>query len=632
MADNTHEWCAEGIEPQKDNLQGLPVETVPWWMKKLQGFEDIYIPRVADLPEEAASEKAILEAQDIQSLIVIPMVYRESLLGFVGFDFVREEKAWTEDVDASLRVLRMAGDAIANALQHKETENALRESEAKYRSLIQNSNDAIYLLVEGKFEIINRRFSEMFGVTPEEVREPSFNFLQMVAPRSQPLLAERMQMAQRGEVPPPRYEFTAVTKDGKEVEVETSVSRIPYRGGIATQGILRDITERKRLEAQLHQAQKMEAIGTLAGGIAHDFNNILMAMLGYAEMAKIDLMEGTPARGDMEEVLKAGRRAKDLVRQILAFSRQIDQERQPVQLHHVIKEALKLLRASLPTTIEIRQNIDTDCGAVLADPTQIHQVLMNLCGNAHHAMREKGGILGVELTSLDVDADQAMLVPNLRAGPYVRLTVSDTGHGMDRATMERIFEPFFTTKAVGEGTGMGLATVHGIVTSHNGAITVYSEPGDGTTFHIYLPRLESKVQDAQPQPEAVPTGKERILFVDDEASLARLGKQMLERLGYDVTARTSSVEALEAFRAKSDMYDLVITDQTMPNITGLELAEEMMQIRPDIPVILATGFSETISPEKAKQHGIREYIMKPIAARELAVITRQVLDEIEKET
>lgn len=266
----------------------------------------------------------------------------------------------------------------------------------------------------------------------------------------------------------------------------------------------------------------------------------------------------------------------------------------------------------------------------MADPTQVHQVLMNLCSNAHHAMREKGGILEVELKSVDVDADFAVLVPNLREGPYVRLTLSDTGHGMDRPTMERIFEPFFTTKAVGVGTGMGLATVHGIVTSHNGAITVYSEPGKGTTFHVYLPRLESKAPDAPLQVESIPTGKERILFVDDEASLARLGKQMLERLGYDVTARTSSVEALEAFRAKSDKFDLVITDQTMPNITGMELAEEMMRIRPDIPIILATGFSETISPERAKQLGIREYIMKPVAARELAQVTRQVLDEMEK--
>jgi PAS domain S-box-containing protein len=629
-ADNTHEWCAEGIEAQIDNMKRMSADAFSWWAEKMLAFEDIYIPRVADLPEEATSEKAMLEAQDIKSLIVIPMAYRESLIGFVGFDFVREEKAWTQDVEASLRILRMAGEAIANALEHKETENALRESEAQYRSLIQNSNDAIYLLVEGKFEIINRRFAEMFGVTPEEVREPSFNFLQMVASRSHPLLEDRMRMAQRGEVPPPRYEFTALTKDGKEIEVETSVSRVPCRGGTATQGILRDVTERKKLEAQLRQAQKMQAIGTLAGGIAHDFNNILMAMLGYAEMAKIDLPEGTVARGDLEEVLKAGGRARDLVRQILAFSRQIDQERQPIQLHPVIKEALKLLRASLPATIEIRQNISTDCGAVMADPTQVHQVLMNLCSNAHHAMREKGGILEVELKSVDVDADFAVLVPNLREGPYVRLTLSDTGHGMDRPTMERIFEPFFTTKAVGVGTGMGLATVHGIVTSHNGAITVYSEPGKGTTFHVYLPRLESKAPDAPLQVESIPTGKERILFVDDEASLARLGKQMLERLGYDVTARTSSVEALEAFRAKSDKFDLVITDQTMPNITGMELAEEMMRIRPDIPIILATGFSETISPERAKQLGIREYIMKPVAARELAQVTRQVLDEMEK--
>ncbi|MBM3324145.1 MAG: PAS domain S-box protein, partial [Calditrichaeota bacterium] len=514
IMDNAHEWCAEGIEPQIENLKGLPVETVPRVMEKLKNLEDIYVPRVADLSEEAAAEKAHWEAQDIKSLIVIPMVYRESLIGFIGFDFEQEEKAWAHDVNASLRILRMAGNAIASVLEHRRTEQALRESEAQYRSLIENSNDAIYLLADGKFAIINRRFSEMFGVTPEEVRDPSFNFMQLVSPKSRPLIEERQHMAQRGETPPSRYEFTAITKDGKELEVETSVTRISFRGGTATQGILRDITERKRLEAQLRQAQKMEAIGTLAGGIAHDFNNILMAMLGYAEMAKIDSAEGSSARSDMEEVLKAGRRAKDLVRQILAFSRQIEQERKPITLHPAIKEALRLLRASLPSTIEIRQDIDPNCGVVLADATQIHQVLMNLCSNAYHAMRDKGGVLGVELDKVEVDADSARTVPNLREGGYVRLTVSDTGKGMDRATMERIFEPFFTTKGVGEGTGMGLATVHGIVTSHGGAITVYSEPGKGSTFRIYLPRLEAAAPETTTQVEPIPTGEEHILFVD----------------------------------------------------------------------------------------------------------------------
>jgi PAS domain S-box-containing protein len=630
-ADNTHEWCAEGVEPQIDHLKRMASDAFPWWAKKMLAFEDIFIPCVEDLPEEAASEKAMLEAQDIKSLVVIPLVYRESLIGFVGFDFVRAAKAWTYDVEASLRILRMAGNAIANALEHKRTEQALRESESQYRSLIENSNDAIYLLAGNRFEIINRRFSEMFGVSPEEVRRPSFNFLQMVAPRSRPLIEERQRMAQRGETPPPRYEFTALTKDGKELEVETSVSRIPYRGEMATQGILRDVTERKRLEIQLRQAQKMEAIGTLAGGIAHDFNNILMAMLGYAEMAKIDLHEDSTAFTDLEEVLKAGRRAKDLVWQILAFSRQIERERKPVTLHPVIKEALKLLRASLPSTIEIRKEIDTNCGSVLADPTQIHQVLMNLCSNAHHAMREKGGVLGVELRAVEVDADMARAVPNLHEGRYVRLTVSDTGYGMDRSTMERIFEPFFTTKGVGEGTGMGLATVHGIVTSHGGAITVYSEPSKGSTFRVYLPRLETEDRAARSQEEPIPRGEERILFVDDEEPLARLGKQMLERLGYDVTVRTSSIEALEAFRANPHRFDLVIADQTMPNMTGIELADEMMRIRPDIPVVLATGFSETVSPERAKQIGIREYVMKPVATRELAELTRRILDEQKQE-
>jgi PAS domain S-box-containing protein len=519
-------------------------------------------------------------------------------------------------------------EVMQEITDRKRTENALREAEERFRILCDASFQGVFVHENGRIIDVSHALLNIFGYDISDVvGEMGSKF---VDAESWDLIQRNLQTACENP-----YEIVAVCKDGTTFPAEIIGKDCHHHGRMARVAAFRDITERKRvelrLETQLRQAQKMEAIGTLAGGIAHDFNNILMAMLGYAEMAKIDLSEETQARGDIEEVLKAGRRARDLVRQILAFSRQIDQERQPIQLHPVIKEALKLLRASLPATIEIQQNIDVNCGAVLADPTQIHQVMMNLCANAYHAMREKGGILGVELCSVDVDAIQAMLVPNLREGPYVRLTVSDTGHGMDRTTMERIFDPFFTTKGVGEGTGMGLATVHGIVTSHSGAITVYSKAGSGTTFHIYLPRLESKTEDSSPQVESIPTGHERILIVDDEASLVRLGKQMLERLGYNVTTRTSSVETLELFRAEPDRFDLVITDQTMPNLTGVELAEELLHIRPDIPIILATGFSETVSPEKAKQLGIREYIMKPIATHELAKVTRQVLDEATKE-
>jgi PAS domain S-box-containing protein len=388
--------------------------------------------------------------------------------------------------------------------------------------------------------------------------------------------------------------------------------------------------EKKKLEARLRQAEKMQAIGTLAGGIAHDFNNILGVIMGYTELTLLDVPEGTKMYSNLDQVLKASERARDLVKQILAFSRQSEQEREPVQLGSIVKEALKMLRRSLPTTIDIRQNIEKESGTVLADAIQIHQVLMNLCTNAAHAMGDTGGVLNVDLSDVDLDIDAAANFPGLKPGPYVRLTVSDTGHGIDGSILERIFDPFFTTKDKGKGTGMGLAVVHGIVKSYSGAITVYSEPEQGATFHVYFPRSERVIGSSTGTGNGGPSpagGKEEILFVDDEKQLVNMGKQMLERLGYHVTPCTSSVEAIEAFRAQPQKFDLVITDQTMPNITGLELAKKLMEVRLDIPVILCTGFSEVILKEKNKAVNIRKILMKPIVAHDLAVTIRKVLDK-----
>ncbi|MBF0549758.1 MAG: PAS domain S-box protein [Deltaproteobacteria bacterium] len=421
------------------------------------------------------------------------------------------------------------------------------------------------------------------------------------------------------------------TKDGALCEFETTISPIRDGSGGVTNfiSVNRDVTHEVRLERQLRQAQKMEAIGTLAGGIAHDFNNILTAIMGYTEMALL----GTPAkslvRRDLDQVIKAGYRATELVRQILAFSRQSEQARQPVEVAPIVKEALKLLRASLPTTIDIRQHtaISETGGVVLADPTQIHQVLMNLCTNAADAMRDQGGVLEVSLVETAVNFDAAEDYPDLKEGRYLRLTVSDTGHGMDHQAMERIFDPFYTTKAPGKGTGMGLAVVHGIVKSHGGTITVASEPEQGTTFHVLLPEIEC---EAAPELEASPkpvTGSGRILFVDDEELLVDLGQEVLESLGYEVVGKSSSTEALEAFRAQPDRFDLVITDMTMPRLTGSQLAQELMTIRPNIPIILCTGYSELIDGKQAKEAGIREFVMKPYAAGNLAKTIYRVLEE-----
>jgi CheY-like chemotaxis protein/anti-sigma regulatory factor (Ser/Thr protein kinase) len=344
-------------------------------------------------------------------------------------------------------------------------------------------------------------------------------------------------------------------------------------------------------------------------------------------MALSKVPRESPVRRDLEHVLNAGSRATDLVRQILTFSRETELERKPVPVAPLVKEALRLLRSSLPTTIDIRQDIAISPkeSVVLGDPTEIHQVLMNLCTNAAHALRAKGGILSVGLSGVEADSSFVSRHPGMRVGPHVRLTVSDTGHGMDAATMERIFEPYFTTKEAGEGTGLGLAVVQGIVRSCGGAVTVYSELGQGTTFHVYLPRIEGEIAPEPRPAESLPTGDERILFVDDENALVDLGRQMLESLGYDVVARASSLEALETFRVQPDAFDLVITDLTMPALTGIDLAKELMAIRPDVPIILCTGFSELINGKQVKEAGIREFVMKPYATRNFANTIRNVL-------
>jgi signal transduction histidine kinase/CheY-like chemotaxis protein len=397
-----------------------------------------------------------------------------------------------------------------------------------------------------------------------------------------------------------------------------------------------DITKRKKaekekmeLELQLSQKQKIEAVGTLAGGIAHDFNNILGAMQGYLELSLDDLSEDSAVREHLEQIVSCVDRAAKLVKQILTFSRKDQEEgvKEPVQISLIVKEVLGMLRSSLPATIKLSRKIQADTSKVMADSTQIHQVLVNLCTNASHAMQENGGQLEVSLEDVELKEETRIGDENVKPGNYVKVSVSDTGHGIEKETLERIFEPFFTTKKKNEGTGLGLSVVHGIIKSHDGAITVSSTPGKGTKFEIFLPRIESSEVQESESSETTTKDKELILLVDDEEMIVNSTKQILERLGFDVICRTSSTDALEEFQEEPEKFDLVITDQVMPNITGTQLSEKLLSIRPDISIILCSVFPEDVSIEEIKKIGIKEFIAKPISMQKLNKTIRNVLDK-----
>ena len=419
-----------------------------------------------------------------------------------------------------------------------------------------------------------------------------------------------------------------ISKDGKEYRISDSAAPIKDSDGrlIGVVLVFRDISHEIEMEEKLSQAQKMESIGTLAGGIAHDFNNILFPIIGHAEMLLDDLPEDGSIQNSLNQIYTSALRARELVKQILAFSRQEKNELKLMKMQPIIKEAMKLIRSTIPTTINITQNLQSDCRPVSADPTQIHQIVMNLATNAYHAMEENSGELKVNLKEIEL-SEHDLISPDMSPGLYACLSIADTGMGMNKDVMDRIFDPFFTTKEKGKGTGMGLSVVHGIVKQMNGEIQVYSEPGKGTEFHIYLPivKTDFKTQETRTN-EPIQGGTESILLIDDEEGIITIEKLALERLGYQVTSRTSSLEALEAFRFDPKKFDLVITDKAMPNMPGEKLVVELIKIRHDIPILLFTGFSESMSEEKIKSLGIKGLLLKPIIIKDLAKKIRETLD------
>ncbi len=511
---------------------------------------------------------------------------------------------------------------------------ALQDSEQRFRTLVDQATDAIFVTdVEGHLIDTNRKALETLGYSRKEILKLAMADIDAEYTNNN----YWKNVGEPGLLKQTLFESVLVKKDGSEFPVEINIGSIEVAGNPAILGIARDISARKyeekqrlHLEAQLGQAQKLEAIGTLAGGIAHDFNNILSPITGYTELAILKLSTGGEIEGHLQEIFKAAHRAKDLVQQILTFSRHEVQQQAPLDVQIIIKEALKLLRASIPSTIEINQQIDEHCGLIMANPTQIHQILMNLCTNAYHAMREKGGILAVSLRPINIEAGNPVYAIDLQPGKYLRLEVSDTGYGMDKKTQSRIFEPYFTTKAKDEGTGLGLSIAHGIVKSHGGRISVYSEAGQGTTFHVYWPVLETVSTTSSTETiEPLSLGNERIILIDDEESILQVEAVILKNLGYSVLAFADASEALECIKKNPDLYDLVITDMTMPRMTGVEVFQSILTIRSDLPVILCTGFSEIINESKARKMGIKALVMKPIIITEFSRILRLVLDSAE---
>mgnify|MGYP000212269748 CR=1 FL=1 len=500
----------------------------------------------------------------------------------------------------------------------------LEASEERYRLLFDKDITGNFVADgDGLILDCNTAFAEMFGFSDSCKVEGENVFDLWGALKGGPALREELEHAGRVR----NFELGFRGKSGR-MHLLVTLDGVSREGRLdEIRGYFVDITERKELEEQLRLAQKMEALGTLAGGIAHDFNNILGVIMGYAEIIHNAADGGSVLDRRVSEIMSAGARARDLVTQILNFSRQGPQERQPMNLVPLVKEALKLLRSSIPANVEIDVRIDADDDRVMADPTQMHQIILNLCTNAAHAMRDHGGRLDVEVADAD-ESDRTILPGDLgRPDWFVRLRVCDTGHGMSPDVLDRIFDPFFTTKKLGEGTGMGLSMVHGIVRKHGGHVHVESEPGQGASFSVYLPRTPDLARpEAVASPQLVFT-RGRILFVDDEKALVDIGRDMLESFGFEVVTRTSSIEALEAFRHRAHDFDLVITDQSMPNMTGMELSREILRVRPDQPIVLCTGFSEALSYERLQEVGIGDFIMKPILKHELMECLGRMLGE-----
>ncbi len=562
--------------------------------------------------------------------------------GKMGEQFAVEAMRWGADDYVLKQHLHNLSPAVKRALdraaEHNkrlDAEKKLAASEKRFQDLFDNAPDMYFSIdPQGIVLSVNLLALQVLGYKEEEIVGQSV--LKVVWSDDVSAVKKQLESVSDSEGPYSEIEFRKVRKDGSIIWVHERIRffKLSEQAEPELRVICRDITaqkqveqEKEELEGQLRHALKMEAVGTLAGGIAHDFNNILAVVLGYADMARDDIPEWSSARHMLDKVINAATRATDLVKHILAFSRKTDPKRISVNIHLMVREVLELLRATTPTSIEIKQEISSDCGRVLADASQLQQVMFNLCANAILSMEEKGGILGVSLSNVELSEDDLRKKPDLTPGTFVKISVADTGAGIDPQIIDRIFDPYFTTRDIGKGSGLGLSVVHGIVESHEGMIAVESELDKGTSFNIYLPQTEYHEEPVETRDASLPLGNERILVVDDEENIADLTKRIFERLGYQVVAKVSSVEALEYFKAQPEAIDLVVTDQTMPKMSGVQLAKEMMKIREDIPIVLCSGHSASVDEDIALGLGIKAFVMKPASKEKLATTVRQALDD-----
>ncbi len=526
--------------------------------------------------------------------------------------------------NAQKEITGIAGFAI-DVTDRKNAVDALLESEKRLRSIMENTGVGILLIQDDKLVYTNPKVYEMLGLSEEEF--DSRDFLTFLHPEDKELAIKRIQERLVHNTPSRiPIQMRILTKSGDIRWIETNSVIMQWEGKPAVQAYINDITERKQLEEELRQAHKMEAIGNLAGGIAHEFNNVLGIIVGNAELAMDDVPDWNPAKESLKEIRNASFRAKNVVRQTLSFARKTMTALKLLEINTIVKESLKLMRASIPTMVDIQTKISPEPKMIMGDPTEIHQIVINLCTNAAHAMKASGGTLEVGITELALDKKTASRYEDLSAGDFVKLTVRDGGEGISPDILDKVFEPYFTTKKFGAGSGMGLAVVYGIVKKCKGVIKIESTVGEGTVVEVLFPKVEEEVPVKEAEQAKLPTGNERVLLVDDDPSIVNMIRQMLERLGYAVSSMTESTQALEQFNSTPDDFDLVITDMAMPKMSGDALASELIKVRKDIPILLCTGHSDTVDEKRAKQIGIKGFAMKPLDMGKLARAVRAVLD------